>query len=76
MKTIQLENVSPSDIQNLLNRNLEKAKKIQEKFLVSEIIASENVAINHLGEEENTYYRQSICQKTVLQFIISLRETF
>ena len=46
MKTIHLEKVSPSDIQNLLNVNLENAKKKnQKKFLVSDIIASENVAI-------------------------------
>ena len=64
MKTIQLEIVYPSDIQNLLSLNLEyakkKKKKIQKKFLISDIFASENVAINYLGQDENPYYRQSI----------------
>ena len=31
-----------------LNLNLKNAKKIQKKFFVSEIVASENVAINSL----------------------------
>ena len=57
------------------SKSRKRKKKIQ-KFHVSEIIASENVAINHLGEEDNTYYRESIGYQTVLQFIISLRETF
>ena len=35
-------------------------KKIQKIFFVSEIIASENVAINCLSYKENTYYRQSM----------------
>ena len=64
MKTIQLEKVYPSDIQNLLSLNLEyakkKKKKIQKKFLISDIFASENVAINYLRQDENPYYRQSI----------------
>ena len=36
-------------------------KKIRKVFFVSEIIASENVAINCLYEEENTCHRQSMC---------------
>ena len=35
-------------------------KKTQKIFFVSEIIASENVAINCLSYKENTYYRQSM----------------
>ena len=37
-----------------------KKKKIQKKFLISDIFASENVAINYLRQDENPYYRQSI----------------
>ena len=37
-----------------------KKKKIQKKFLISDIFGSENVAINYLGQDENPYYRQSI----------------
>ena len=33
-------------------------KNIQKIFFVSEIIASENVAINYLCLEDNSYYQQ------------------
>ena len=49
---------------------------MQKNFFLSEIIASENVAINHVFKEENTYYRQSMGKQTVLRICISLRETF
>ena len=35
-------------------------KKVEKKFFVSEIIASEDVAINCLCYEENTCHRQSM----------------
>ena len=35
-------------------------KKIQKMFLVSEIIASENVAVNCLSQEANTCHKQSM----------------
>ena len=36
-------------------------KENREKFFVSEIIASDDVAINYLYEEENTFDRKSMC---------------
>ena len=36
-------------------------EKIQKKFSLNEIIASEEVAISCLFQEENTCYRQSMC---------------
>ena len=60
-----------------IETKLRKGKiKIQKLFFVSEIIAAENIAINCPYQEENTCYRQSMGQQTVLQFCISLRETF
>ena len=35
-------------------------KKIEKNFFVSEVIASENVAINSLFSEDNTCHRRSI----------------
>ena len=51
-------------------------KKFGKYYFLSEIIASEDVAINCLCEEENTCHWQSMCQQTVLRFCISPRETF
>ena len=38
-----------------------KEKKIQKTFVVPEIIASENVALNCLSYDENICYGQSMC---------------
>ena len=43
------------------NLNFKKAAKIQKKFFVSEIIASELVSLNCLYEEEDTCHRQPMC---------------
>ena len=51
-------------------------KKIQKKFLVSEIIASEMAAVNCLYYEGNTCHGQSMREETVLRLSISVRETF
>ena len=60
-----------------LNLSLKYVKKKKEKmFLVSEIIASENVAINCLFSEENTSFRQSVRQQRVLRYWESFRQTF
>ena len=45
-------------------------KKIQEKFFVFEIIASEYVALNSLYQEQNTIHRHSVRLETVLRFCI------
>ena len=37
---------------------MQKKKKTEKKFFVSNVITSGNVAINCLCEEGNTYYRQ------------------
>ena len=52
---------------------MEKKKNI---FFVSEIKASESVAIICLYYEENTHYQKSMVWETVLLFSISLRGTF
>ena len=44
-------------------------------FSLSEIIASEDVAINCFSSEENTSHWQSNFQQKVLRLSISLRET-
>ena len=44
-------------------------------FFLSEIIASEDVAINCFSAEENTSHWQSNFQQKVLGLSISLRET-
>ena len=51
-------------------------RKIQKKFLLSEIIASEIAAINCLYFEGNTCHRQSMPQETVLRLCIAVREIF
>ena len=43
-------------------------KKNRKYFFLSEIIASENVAINCVGLEENTYYPQSMGYQKFLRF--------
>ena len=40
---------------------MQKKKKKCEKFFVSEIIASEDVGINSLCQEENTCHWQAVC---------------
>ena len=51
-------------------------KKIQKKFLVSEIIASEMDAVNCLYYEVNTCHDKSMRKETVLRLCISVREIF
>ena len=51
-------------------------KKIQIKFFVFEMLASEFITLNWLYQEENTCHRHSVCQETVLRFYISLTEAF
>ena len=51
-------------------------KKIERKFFVFEMLASEFVALNCLYQEENTSHRHSVCQVTVLRLCTSLTETF
>ena len=57
-------------------RSRKCANKMQKKSFLSEIIASEDVAINCLHWEENTCHRQPICQRTVLRLCVSLTQTF
>ena len=49
---------------------------MEKKFVVSEIILSELVALNSLYYEGNTCNRQSMCEETALTFCIALKETF
>ena len=51
-------------------------KKIQKKFLVSQIIASETAAINCLYYEGNACHNKSMRSETVLRFSISVRGIF
>ena len=51
-------------------------KKIEKKFLVSEIIASEMAAVNCLYYEGNTCHGKSVRYKTALRLCISVRESF
>ena len=51
-------------------------KKIEKKFLVSEIIISEMAAVNCLYYEGNTCHGKSMRQETVLRLCISVREIF
>ena len=53
-----------------------RSKKLRNRFFVSEIFASEDVAVKCLYKEENTCYRQSMSWQTALRFCISLRELF
>ena len=53
-----------------------KCKEISgNNFFVSEIIATEDVAVNCLYKWVNTCYRQLMSWQTLLKFCISLRET-
>ena len=51
-------------------------KKIQKKFLVSQIIASEMAAVNCLYYEGNASHNKSMRSDTVLRLCISVREIF
>ena len=51
-------------------------KKIEKKFLVSEIIASEMAAVNCLYYEGYTCQGKSMRQETALRLFISVRESF
>ena len=51
-------------------------KKIEKKFLVSEIIASEMAAVNCLYYEGNTCHGKSMREETALRLCISVRESF
>ena len=47
-------------VQNL-NEISKMPQKIEKKFFVFEILASELVALNCLDSEENTWHRDSVC---------------
>ena len=51
-------------------------KKIQKKFLVSEIIASEMAAVNCLYYEGNASDNKSMRSESVLRLCMSVREIF
>ena len=51
-------------------------KKIEKKFLFSEIIASEMAAVNCLYYEGNACHNKSMRSKTVLRLCMSVREIF
>ena len=51
-------------------------KKIEKKFLVSQIIASEMAAVNCLYYEGNACHNKSMGSETVLRLCISVREIF
>ena len=51
-------------------------KKIEKKFLVSQIIASEMAAVNCLYYERNACHNKSMRSETVLRLCISAREIF
>ena len=51
-------------------------QKIQKRFFVSEIIASELVSLNCNYKEQNTFHRQPICWQAVSGFCMPIRETF
>ena len=51
-------------------------KKIEKKFLVSQIIASEMAAVNCLYYEGNACHNKSMLSETVLRLCISVREIF
>ena len=50
--------------------------KIEQKFLVSQIIASEMAAVNCLYYEGNACHNKSMRSETVLRLCISVREIF
>ena len=51
-------------------------KKIEKKFLVSQIIASEMAAVNCLYYKGNTCHNKSMGSETVLRLCMSVREIF
>ena len=51
-------------------------KKIQKKFLVSQIIASEMAAVNCLYYEGNACHNKSMRSETVLRLCMSVIEIF
>ena len=51
-------------------------KKIEKKFLVSQIIASEMAAVNCLYYEGNACHHNSMRSETVLRLSMSVREIF
>ena len=51
-------------------------KKIEKKFVVSEIIASEMAAVNCLYYEGNACHNKSMPSETVLRLCMSVREIF
>ena len=51
-------------------------KKIEKKFLVSQIIASEMAAVNCLYYEGNTCHNKSMPSETVLRLSMSVIEIF
>ena len=51
-------------------------KKIEKKFLVSQIIASEMAAANCLYYQGNACHNNSMRSETVLRLSISVREIF
>ena len=51
-------------------------KKIEKKFLVSQIIASEMAAVNCLYYEGNACHNKSMRSENVLRLCISVREIF
>ena len=51
-------------------------KKIEKKFLVSQIIASEMAALNCLYYQGNACHNNSMRSETVLRLSISVREIF
>ena len=51
-------------------------KKIEKKFLVSQIIASEMAAVNCVYYKGNACHNKSMGSETVLRLCISVREIF
>ena len=51
----------------------ELQQKIQKRFFVSEVIPFELVGVNSHYYKGNMFYRQSLCQPTVLRFQMALR---
>ena len=51
-------------------------KKIEKKFLVSQIIASEMAAVNCLYYEGNACHNKSMRSETVLRLCMPVREIF
>ena len=51
-------------------------KKIEQKFLVSQIIASEMAAVNCLYYKGNACHNKSMGSETVLRLCMSVREIF